>query len=171
MSTPIIAARHAFPIIELAPLAVSPARTVEELIAGLSHNNPELTASALPPVRGQASGSALFLVQPVHPREHVPMETVLPRLEEAGFTPAAFPELASLKGHADELWAAGVFYVATLGPDALLQKPDGGYGVYLITNPEDRGFHLHWLGGDWGGETWFLVRRCEPQTGAKEQAC
>lgn len=160
----IIAARHGFPLIELAPVAADLGRTVEEMIAGLPNNNPEITSAHFPECRTApaAQGQAtLFLAKPLNDREHIPVPDVLGRLDAAGFAPVDLPQFALLKDYADELWSAGVCCAGALGPNSIYRKEDGGYAVYLITNPEDRGFHLHWLECDWGGETWFLVRRKE----------
>lgn len=177
MSSGIIVARHDFPVVELAPLAVGFDRTVEEMIAGLPNNNPDITSAHFPECRGGKAGQEqvrLFLAKPLHDRQHLPTEEVLRRLDEAGFVPEGLPQLAPLKDHADELWGAGVYYVAALAANSVWQKPDGGYAVYLIVNPEDRGFHLHWLGADTaggtkvvpqdyradlGGQLWFVVSR------------
>jgi hypothetical protein len=167
MSRGIVVARHDFPVIELAPMAVKLDQTVEEMIAGLPNNNPHITSAHFPHCRAGSTGQGearLLLAKPVHEREHFPMEDVLRRLAGARFVPEDLPQLALLKHHADELWAAGVCFVGSLGASSVWQGPDGGYAVYVILNPEDRGFHLHWLGGDWGGQTWFLVRREESVT-------
>ena len=162
MSSGIIVVRHDFPVIELAPATGRFDQTVEEMIAGMPNNNPDITSAHFPECRGAKAGQEdirLFLAKPLLERQHLPTEDVLRRLDEAGFVPEGLPRLAPLKDHADELWGAGVYYVAALGPDAVWWRSDGGYAVYLILNPEDRGFHLHWLGGDLGGHLWFLVRR------------
>ena len=177
MSSGIIVARHDFPVIELAPLVVAFDRTVEEMVAGLPNSNRDITSPHFPECRGREAGqesSRLLLAKPLQDRQHLPTEDVLRRLDEAGFAPAGLPQLALLKDHADELWAAGVCYVIALAPDSIWQQPDGGYGAYLILNPQDRGFHLHWLGADTAGGTkevpeeyraevngqlWFIVSR------------
>jgi hypothetical protein len=164
MSSGIIAARHDFPVIELAPMAVRYDQTVEEMIAGLPNNNPDVTSGHFPECRRGKTGREdvrLLLARPFHDRQHVPPENHLGRLDEAGLVPEGLPQLALLKDHAEELWAAGVHFVAALASNSIWQKPDGGYAVYFILNPEDRGFHLHWLGGDLGGEIWLLARRKE----------
>ena len=164
MGSDIIVARHDFPVIELAPAIARFDRTVGEMIAGMPNSNPDITSAHFPECRGGKTSQEevrLLLVRPLHERQHVPTEDVLRRLGEAGFVPGDLPQLALLKDHADELWAAGVHYGAALGPNSVWRKPDGGYAVYLILNPEDRGFHVHWLEGDLGGQLWFLVRRKE----------
>jgi hypothetical protein len=165
MSSGIMVARHDYPVIELAPMVARFDQTVDEMIAGPPNNNPDVTSAHFAECRRGKAGQEevrLLLAKPLHDRQHVPMEDVLRRLEGAGFVPEDLPQLALLKDHAEELWAAGVYYVNALGPSSVWQKPDGGYAVYFIPNPEDRGFHLHWLGGDLGGQLWFLVRRREP---------
>lgn len=145
-------------------MAVRLDQTVEEMIAGLPNNNPDITSAHFPYCRAGKTGqeeARLFLAKPLRERQHFPTEDVLRRLAGARFVPEDLPQLSLRKDYGDELWAAGVYYVAALGSNSAWQKPDGGYAVYLILNPEDRGFHLHWLGGDWGGQTWFLVRREE----------
>ena len=177
MSSGIIVARHDFPVIELAPLMARLDRTVEEMIAGLPNNNPDITSAHFPECWGGKTGQAgagLFLAKPLQDRQHLPTEDVLRRLDEAGFVPEGLPQLALLKDHAHELWAAGVCYVIALAPYSIWQQPDGGYAAYLILNPEDRGFHLHWLGADTmggtkvvpeeyraelNGQLWFIVSR------------
>jgi hypothetical protein len=173
MTSGIIVARRDLPVIELAPMVARLDQTVEDMIAGMPNNNPDITSAHFPTAgaAGRArslecrSGKTgqeevrLCLAKPVHDREHLQTADVLRRLDQAGFVPEDLPQLCLLKDHAEELWAAGVYYVIALGPDSIWQKPDGGYAVYFILNPEDRGFHLHWLGGDLGGQLWFLVRR------------
>ena len=177
MSSPVIAARQDFPMIELSPLAVRAGETVEEMVAGLPNNNPEITSAHFPAcesARPAGGESGLFLAKPMHDRQHLPTDEVLRLLDAAGLVPAGLPELAALKKHADELWAAGVYYIIALSRDCIWQQADGGYAPYLILNPLDRGFHLHWLGADTAGGTkavaddqradlpgqlWFLVRR------------
>jgi hypothetical protein len=175
----IIVARRDFPVIELAPLTVSFDRTVEAMVAGLPNSNPDVVSAHFPACRGGNTGEArarFSLAKPLHDRQHAPTDDVLGLLDAAGFVPEGLPQLAVLKDHADELWAAGVYYVAALAPDSIWQQPDGGYAAYLILNPNDRGFHLHWLGPDSAGGTkavpeeqraelngqlWFLVSRKE----------
>ena len=162
MSSGIVVARHDFPVVDLAPLVARFDQTVEHMIAGLPNNNPDITSAHFAECRRGRTGQEevrLFLAKPLHDRQHLPVEDVLRYLDEAGFVPEDLPQLALLKDHADELWAAGVYYVSALGASSVWQKPDGGYAVYLILNPEDRGFHLHWLGGEWGGPVWFVVSR------------
>ena len=162
MSSGIVVARHDFPVVDLAPLVARFDQTVEHMIAGLPNNNPDITSAHFAECRRGRTGQEevrLFLAKPLHDRQHLPVEDVLRYLDEAGFVPEDLPQLALLKDHADELWAAGVYYVSALGVSSVWQKPDGGYAVYLILNPEDRGFHLHWLGGEWGGPVWFVVSR------------
>ena len=177
MASGTIVARHDFPVIELAPLSAGLGRTVEEMIAGLPNNNPDITSAHFPDRRGGRAGqeeARLFLAKPLQDRQHLPTDDVLRRLDEAGLVPEGLPQLALLKDHADELWAAGVCYVAALAPDSIWPQADGGYAAYLILNPEDRGFHLHWLGADTAGGTkvvpeeyraelngqlWFVVSR------------
>jgi hypothetical protein len=149
-------------MIELAPMVVRFDQTAEEMTAGLLNNNPDVTSAHFTECRRGKTGQEtanLFLAKPLHDRQHVPMEDVLQRLDKVGFVPEDLPQLASLKDHADELWATGICGVISLGHDSVWRKPDGGYAVYFILNPEDRGFHLHWLEGDLGGQLWFLVRR------------
>jgi hypothetical protein len=162
MSSGLVVARYDYPVIELAPLAADPDQTVEQMIAGLPHNNPDITSAHFPARRAKRSGRGkgrLFLAKPLHDRQHVPREDVLRLLESAGFVPGELPELALLKDHAEELWGAGVRFVGALGANSVWPGPDGGYAPYLILNPEDRGFHLHWLESEWGGPVWFVVRR------------
>ena len=177
MSSPIIVARHDFPVIELAPMRAALDRTVEEMIAGLPNNNPDITSAHFPDCRGgraDTKQTRLFLAKPLHDRQHLPTDDVLRRLGQAGFVPEGLPQLARLKDHADELWAAGVCYVAALASASIWQQADGSYAAYLILNPADRGFHLHWLGADSAGGTkdipedqraelngqvWFIVSR------------
>jgi len=161
VSSSIILARHDIPVIELAPMVAEFGQTVEEMIAGMPNNNPDITSAHFPECRRGKTGREevrLLLAKAVHERQHIPTEDVLRRLDEAGFIAEDLPGLALLKGHADELWSAGIYCVIALGPHSVWHKPDGGYAVYFILNPEDRGFHLHWLGGDLGGQLWFLVR-------------
>lgn len=173
MSSGIIRRRHHFPVIELAPLPAELPQAVEDMIAGLPHNHPDITSEHFPD-RQQGGGEVvLFLAKPLHDREHRPTDEVLRLLDEAGFVPEGLSRLAALKEHADELWAAGVCYLAALAPDSIWRQPDGRYAVYLVLNPKDRGFHLHWLGPDpveggdpipeeqraeVNGQLWFLVR-------------
>ncbi len=177
MNRGIVATRWEFPVIELAPLRAGSARTVEEMIAGLPQNNPEITSANFAAcVRDQTGPAAagLLLAKPLDDRQHQRVEDILRGLDEAGLIQADLPELALLKDHADELWAAGVYYVGALGSNSIWWKPEGGYAVYLILNPADRGFHLQWIGADTAGGTkdvredfrgelngqlWFLVRR------------
>jgi hypothetical protein len=162
VSSGIIVAHYDYPVIELAPMTVRFDHTVEEMIAGLPNNSPDITSAHFAECRCGKAGQEevrLLLAKPLQDRQHLPMEEVLRRLDEAGFAPEDLPQLALLKHHADELWAAGVCFVGGLGAGSVWQGPDGGYAVYLILNPEDRGFHLHWLGGDWGGPVWFVVSR------------
>ena len=176
----IIATRWDFPIVELRPLRNGSARTVEEMIAGLPHNNPDITSARFPRCQGGPAGktvAGLLLVKPLGDREHEPTDSILRRLDAAGLAPEGLPQLALLKDHADELWAAGVYYVCALEANSVCWASDGGYVVYLIPNPADRGFHLQWIGadtaggtvavrdeyrGDLNGQLWFLVRRKEP---------
>ena len=161
MSRGIIAARHDYPVIELAPMVADLDQSVEQMIAGMPNNNPDITSAHFAACGAGKTGrqrARLFLAKPLHDRQHVPKEEVLQRLDAAGFVPGDLPELALLKDHADELWAAGVCFVGALGADSVWQGPDGGYAPYFILNPEDRGFHLHWLEGDWGGPVWFMVK-------------
>jgi hypothetical protein len=162
VSSGIIVAHYNYPVIELAPAIARFDQTVEEMIAGLPNNNPDITSAHFAECRrGKTSQeeAKLFLAKPLHDRQHLPMEEVLRRLDEAGFVPEDLPQLALLKHHAGELWAAGVSFVGALRASSVWQGPDGGYAAYLILNPEDRGFHLHWLGGEWGGPVWFVVSR------------
>jgi hypothetical protein len=181
VSSGIIVARHDFPVVELAPLVITFDRTVEAMIAGLPNNSPDITSEHLPACRGGKIGeqqAKLSLAKPLHDRQHLPTDEVLRLLDAAGLIPEGLPQLAALADHADELWAAGVYYVAALAPDSLWTQPDGRYAVYLILNPKDRGFHLHWLGPDseggtraiseeqraeLNGQLWFLVRRKEKE--------
>lgn len=175
MSNAIIAARHDFPVIELAPRSVRCDQTVEAMVAGLANTNPDITSAHFPECRsGRQEQAHLFLAKPLSDRQHLPTDDVLRLLTEAGFVPEDLPSLALLKEYADELWEAGVYYVAALGAKSIWLQADGNYAVYLLTNPEDRGFHLHWLGADTAGGTkaikddyradlngqlWFVVRR------------
>lgn len=162
MSNGVILAHYTYPVIELAPMVVTFDNTVEEMVGGLLNTNPDITSEHFPDCRRGRSGQAearLFLAKPCHGREHLPAEEVLRRLEGSRFVPEGLPQLAALKDHADELWAAGVHFVGALGDGSVWEGPDGGYRPYLILNPEDRGFHLHWLGSDWGDPTWFIVSR------------
>ena len=176
----IIATRWDFPVAELRPLPIGPARTVEEMIAGLPHNNPDISSANFAACQGGPAGqtaAGLLLVKPLQDRAHEPIDDILQRLDAAGLVPEGLPQLALLKDYADELWAAGIYYVAALGANAIWRKPDVGYVVYLILNPADRGFHLQWIGadtaggtvtvpddrrGDLNGQLWFLARRKEP---------
>jgi len=158
----IIVARYDCPVIELAPMVADFDQTVEEMIAGLPNNHPDITSAHFPECRRGKTGREevrLFLVKPLHDREHLPVEDVLQRLAEAGFVREGLPQLALLKHHADDLWAAGVCYVGAFADSSVWQRPDGGSAVYLILNPEDRGFHLHRLEGEWGGPAWLVVGR------------
>ena len=162
VSDRIIAARYDFPLIELAPLAADRAATVEELVAGLPNTNPEITSAHFGGVLAaphREDTSRLLLAKPLHDRQHLAREQVVRLLQEAGLEPADLPQLALLKAHTDELWEAGVRFVGALGARSVWAAPDGAYAVYLICNPADRGFHLHWLESEWGGPVWFLVRR------------
>lgn len=165
MSRTVIAAHYTYPVIELAPVVVRFDQSVEEMVSGLLNTNPDITSAHFPHCRrgrSAAEKAPLFLAKPLHDREHEPREEVARRLEQSGFAPEDLPQLAALKDHADELWAAGVRYVGALGSASVWRGPDGDYAPYLILNPEDRGFHLHWLEGDWGGPLWFVVRRSPP---------
>jgi hypothetical protein len=162
VSSDIIVAHYTYPVIELAPMVVTFDETVEEMVAGLLNTNPDLTSGNFSECRRGKTGSEearLFLAKPLHDRQHLPMAEVLRRLDEAGFVPEGLPQLAKLKNHADELWAAGVHFVGALGAGSAWQGPDGGYHPYLILNPEDRGFHLRWLESEWGGPVWLVVSR------------
>lgn len=162
MGSGIVVAHYNYPVIELAPLTVDLDQTVEQMISGLPNNNSDITSSHFPACRGGKSGKEqvrLFLAKPLDDRQHVALEEVLRRLDSVGFVPVDLPYLALLKEHADELWEAGVGFVGAPGSNSGWQGPDGGYAPYLILNPEDRGFHLHWLESEWGGPVWFLVRR------------
>jgi hypothetical protein len=166
VSSDIMVAHYTYPVIELASVVVRFDQTVEDMIAGMLNNNPDITSANFAACRGgrkRRAKARLFLAKPLHDREHVAMEEVLRRLGETGFVPEGLPQLAALKEHADELWAAGVPFVGGLASDSAWQGPDGSYAPYFILNPEDRGFHLHWLEGDWGGPTWFVVSREERQ--------
>ena len=161
MSSGIIVRRYDYPVIELAPMTVRFDRTVEEMIAGLPNNNPDITSAHFAECRRGCAGDEkvqLFLAKPLHDREHMPMEEVLRRLDKTGFAPEDLPHLASLRDHADELWAAGIGFVGSIGSSSIWEGSDGSYAPYLILTPEDRGFHLHWQEGDWGGPVWFVVR-------------
>lgn len=158
----IVVAHYTYPVIELAPMIVTFDETVEQMVAGLLNTNPNLTSEQFPEYRGGKTGAEevrLFLAKPLHDGQHLPLVEVLRRLDGSGFVPKGLPHLARLKDHADELWARGVHFVAALGTGAMWQGPDGGYHPYLILNPEDRGFHLHWLESDWGDPVWFVVGR------------
>jgi hypothetical protein len=161
MKRGIIAARYDYPVIELRPLTVDFGQTVEEMVAGQQNTNAQITSAHFPECRRgkRPAELRLFLVKPLQTRQHLPKEDVVQRLADAGFAPVDLPELAALKDHADELWAAGVPFAAALGEASIWQGPDGGYSPYLILNPEDRGFHLHWMEGEWSGLVWFLVSR------------
>jgi hypothetical protein len=162
MKQGLIAARYDCPVIELRPLAVDFSRTIEDMVGGLQNTNADITSAHFPECRRGKSGAAelrLFLAKPLQTRQHLPKEDVVQRLADNGFVPVDLPELAALKDHADELWAAGVPFVTALGDASVWQCPDGGYSPYLILNPEDRGFHLHWLEGEWSGLVWSLVSR------------
>ncbi|MBM3946997.1 MAG: hypothetical protein FJ315_06325 [SAR202 cluster bacterium] len=164
MNRSIIAARYTFPVIELAPIVMDLDRTVDEMVAGLWNTNPDITSEHFPDCRRGSRGlqeARLWLAKPLEDRQHRPEEEVRRRLEEAGFVPEDLPQLACLKEHADELWAAGMHFVAALGSSSVWRGSDGGYSPYLILNPDDRGFHLHWIGSEWGGPVWFVVRRGE----------
>jgi hypothetical protein len=181
MKRGLIAARWDFPVLELTPPTLRLDLTVEAMIAGLPNNHPDLTSAHFPAccdaTGGQTRGR-LLLAKPLQDRQHRPTEDVLRLLDEAGFAPAGLPHLAALKEYADELWEAGVCYVAALASDSIWVQPDGRYAPYLLLNPRDRGFHLHWLGPDPAGRTtlvpedqraelngqlWFLVRRKEKE--------
>lgn len=162
MNSGIIVAQYMYPVIELAPVVVRFGETVEEMVAGLLNTNPDITSEHFPDCRRGKTGEAqisLFLARPLHHRQHLPAEQVLRRLDESGFVPEDLPQLAQLKHHADELWAVGVHFVGALGAGSVWRGADGGYYPYLILNPEDRGFHLHWSESDWGGPVWFVVSR------------
>ena len=162
MSSGIVVAHYIYPVIEFAPMVVDLDRSVEEMVAGLLNTNPDLTSEHFPDCRRGYTGpreARLFRAKPLQDRQHVPLEEVLRRLDASGFIPEDLPQLAQLKDHADELWAAGVHFVAALGAGSVWQGPDGGYHPYLILHPEDRGFHLHWLESEWGGPVWFVVSR------------
>jgi hypothetical protein len=174
MSSSVIAARHDFPVLELAPLEVSSGQTVEDMVAGLPHNHPDLTSEHFSACRSTGAGGTLFLAKPLADRQHRPVDDLLRLLDAAQFAPVGLPELAALKQHADELWAAGVYNAIALARECLWEQPDGRYAPYLVLNPEDRGFHLQWLGPDseggtkavpeevraeLNGQMWFLVRR------------
>ena len=179
----IIAKRWDFPIVELRPLRIGSAQTVEEMIAGLPHNNPDISSANFTACQGGPAGetaAGLLLVKPLPDREHEPTDDIRKRLDAAGLVSEGLPQLALLKHHADELWAAEIYYVGVLEANSIWWKPDGGYVVYLILNPVDRGFHLQWIGadtaggtvavrdeyrGDLNGQLWFLVRRKEPGDG------
>jgi hypothetical protein len=180
----IIATRWSFPIAELRPLRAGSAGTVEEMIAGLPHSNPDISSANFPACHGGPAGqtaAGLLLAKPLQDREHEPADSIRRRLDAAGLVPEGLPQLALLKDHADEFWAAGVYYVGVLAANSIWWKPDGGYVVYLILNPADRGFHLQWIGadaaggtiavrdeyqGDLNGQMWFLTHRKEQgQTG------
>jgi len=167
VSSGIVVAHYTYPVIALAPMVVDLDQTVEEMVAGLLNTNPDLTSEHFPDCRRGRTGhgeARLLLARPLGDREHRPAEEVLRRLNESGLVPEDLPQLAKLKDHADELWAAGVCFVAALGAGSAWQGPDGGYHPYLILNPEDRGFHLHWLENDWGGPMWFVVSQ-RPRSG------
>ena len=162
MSDGIIVARHDFPVIELAPVTVDFSQTIEQMVAGLANTNPGITSAHFPDCRDGREGreeAALVLAKPLHDREHMPRDVVLARLEGTGFQPAGLPYLAALKPHADELLAAGVHYLNAGAANSIWPGPDGGYAVYFLLNAEDRGFELHWLEGDWGGQVWWLCHR------------
>jgi hypothetical protein len=162
VSSGIIVAHYTYPVIELAPLVVTFDETVEEMVAGLLNTNADITSANFPECRSGKTGSEearLFLAKPLQDRQHRPAEDMLRRLDEAVFVPQGLPQLARLKERADELWAAGVHFVGALGDGSVWQGPDGGYRPYLILNPDDRGFHLHWLESEWGGPVWFIVAR------------
>ena len=162
MSSSIIAAHYTFPVIELAPVVVRFDQTVEEMVAGLLNTNPEITSEHFSECRGGKTGAEearLFLAKPLDHRTHRPKEEVLRRLDAAGFVPEDLPQLAALRDHCDELRAAGISFIGVLGDNSIWQGPDGGYQPYLILNPEDRGFHLHWLESEWGDLTWIVVSR------------
>ncbi len=173
MSSGIIAAHYTYPVIELAPVVVRFDQTVEEMTAGMPNNNSSITSVHFAACRAGKKGSEqarLLLAKPLHDRQHLPMEEVLRRLGEAGFVPEGLPQLAVLKEHADELWAAGVCTVGALDADSVWHGPDGDYLPYLILNPEDRGFHLHWLESEWGGPMWFVVKEKVKRAKAKGTA-
>lgn len=161
-STGVIVAHHTYPVIELAPMIVTFDETVEEMVAGLLNTNSDITSEHFPECRRGRTGqeeATLLLAKPLHDRQHAPVEEVLRRLDGSGFVPEDLPQLARLKDHADELWTAGVHFVGAVGASSVWRGPDGGYYPYLILDPLDRGFHLHWAESEWGGPVWFVVRR------------
>jgi hypothetical protein len=173
MGRSVIVARRDFPVIELAPLAARPDLTIEELIAGLSNNHRDITSAHFAAVAPAQETPGLYLAKPLENRQHLRVDDLLQRLEAAGFVPADLRQLALLAEDADELWAAGVCYIAALGANSIWRQPDGNYAAYLILNPADRGFHLQWLGhdteggtkvideayrGELNGQLWLLVR-------------
>jgi len=161
-----IIVEHEMPVIELTPLGVNYDLTVEEMIAGLRNNNPNITSEHFPNCRSGRTGIVteigLCLVKPV-PSGHGYSD---PKAEEmvtaAGYSFEELPVLGVLKEHADELWNAGIQYIVARGPNSRWQRPGGARVVYFGLDPEDRGFGLRRLEVGWSDDVWFLCRKSQP---------
>lgn len=152
-----------FPIIELRPYLVNYDQSVEEMIAGLPHNDC-ITSKRFPNCRGDKTGLKeirAYLVKPTF----LLISTCLQLLNKNNFIPEDLPALAPLKEYAEEFYGSSIYSIVTLGANSIWQTPNtlcttNRYAICLKSHPDFRGFHLRNLEDNWhSSDNWFLVRR------------